>query len=177
MKKKSTLSEKTRHLTLTAMLTALSVAILYVGTLLDVLIISAAGIASVLVWIGKRELPRTYAVSLYVATAFLSLILLPNPQTGITYLFFGGLYPLLKQTFERRVRPLPLLLKLLYVNLAVLAVEAIGFFLLSIPFEGVWLLLALLLLANPTFLLYDLLLDRLLIWYEVRLRPRIARFL
>ena len=177
MKKKSTLSEKTKHLTLTAMLTALSVVILYLGTLLDVMIISAAGIASLFVWLAKRELPRAYAVSLYLATSFLSLFLLPNPEAGVTYLFFGGLYPLLKQTFERRARPLPLLLKLLYVNAAVLAVEAIGFFLLSIPFEGLWLLLALLVLANPTFLLYDLLLDRLLIWYEVRLRPRITRYL
>ena len=47
-----------------------------------------------------------------------------------------------------------------------------------VTFVGVFAkMLALLVLANPTFLLYDLLLDRLLVWYEVRLRPRIARYL
>lgn len=159
------------------MLSALSVVILYLGTLLDVLILTAAGIASLLVWLAKRELPRTFAVSLYVATSFLSLLLLPNPEAGVAYLLFGGLYPLLKNSLERHRRPLPLLLKLLYINLTVTAIEAISFFVLSIPFEGIWLLLSLYALANPTFLLYDLLLDRLLVWYEVRLRPRIARYL
>ena len=175
--KQNMLSQRTKHLTLSAMLTALSVVVLYLGTLLDVLTLTAAGIASLFVWFAKRELPRVFAVSVYVATSFLSLLLLPNPEAGVVYLFFGGLYPLLKNAMERHRRPLPLVLKLVYVNLTVLAVEAISFFLLSVPFEGWLLFAALFVIANPTFFLYDLLLDRLLIWYEVRLRPRIARFL
>lgn len=159
------------------MLAALSVTILYLGTLLDVLVLTAAGVASLLVWLAKREMPLPYAISLYVATSFLSLLLLPNPEAAVAYVLFGGLYPLLKNTLERHRRPLPLILKLLYINLIVTAMEVISFFLLSIPFEGIWLLLTLYVLANPTFLLYDILLDRLLVWYEVRLRPRIARYL
>ncbi len=175
--KQNMLSQRTKHLTLSAMLTALSVVVLYLGTLLDVLALTAAGIASLFVWFAKRELPCVFAVSVYVATSFLSLLLLPNPEAGVVYLFFGGLYPLLKNAMERHRRPLPLILKLVYVNLTVLAVEAISFFLLSVPFEGWLLFAALFVIATPTFFLYDLLLDRLLIWYEVRLRPRIARFL
>ena len=174
---KSRISQKTKRLTLTAMLAALSVALLYVGGLLDVMEITAVAVTSLFVLFALREMGLAYAFSLYAATALLSLLLLPKPSVGVLYVLFGGLYPLLKFPMERHRRPLPLLFKLLYLNAIITAVELLTVFVFTLPFEGWPLLLLLYALANPTFLLFDKLLDRLLILYEARLRPRIARYL
>ena len=176
MKRQNRINQRTRRLTLTAMLTALSVAIMYVGGLLDVLEISAVGITSLFMLFALREMGLGYAVALYTTTSFLAFLLV-RPSVGVLYVLFGGLYPLLKFPLERHRRPLPLLLKLLYLNVIITAVELLTVFVFAIPFEGWLLLLLLYALANPTFLLFDKLLDRLLILYEARLRPRIARYL
>lgn len=176
MKRQNRINQKTRRVTLTAMLAALSVALLYAGGLLDVLEISAVAATSLFVLFALREMGLLYALMLYAATSFLAFLLV-RPSLGVLYLLFGGLYPLLKFPLERHRRPLPLLFKLLYLNAIITAVELATVFLFSLPFEGWWLLLFLYALANPTFLLFDRLLDRLLILYEARLRPRIARYL
>lgn len=159
------------------MLCALSVAILYLGVLLDVLEISAVAIASLFMLFCLRELGRSQAFMLYAATTFLSVILLPRPEAGILYGLFGGLYPIIKFPMERHRRPLPLLFKLLYLNAVITAMELLTVYVFALPFEGLPILLLLYAIANPTFLLFDHLLDRLLVLYEVRIRPRIARFL
>ena len=177
MKKRTTVSGRTKSLTLTAMLCALSVAMLYIGVLLDVLEISAVAITSLFMLFCLRELGRSHAFMLYAATTFLSVVLLPRLEAGILYGLFGGLYPMIKCPMERHRRPLPLLLKLVYLNAVITAMELLTVYVLSLPFEGWPILLLLYAIANPTFLLFDRLLDRLLVLYEVRVRPRIARFL
>jgi hypothetical protein len=176
MRRQSRINQRTRRLTLTAMLAALSVALLYVGGLLDVMEISAVAATSLFVLFSLRETGLLYALSLYAATSFLAFLLV-RPSLGVLYLLFGGLYPLFKFPLERHRRPLPLLFKLLYLNVIITAVELLTVFVFALPFEGWLLLLFLYALANPTFLLFDKLLDRLLVLYEARLRPRIAQYL
>ncbi len=177
MKRESRISQKTRRLTLTAMLAALSVAFMYVGALLEVMEITTVAVTALFVLFALREMGLGYAFALYAATSVLSMLLVPRPSVGVLYILFGGLYPLLKFPMERHRRPLPLLFKLLYLNAIITAVELLTVFVFALPFEGWWLLLLLYALANPTFLLFDKLLDRLLVLYEARLRPRIARYL
>lgn len=176
MKRQSRINPKTKRVTLTAMLAALSVTFLYAGGILEVLEISAVAVTSLFVLFALREMGLLHALSLYAATSFLAFLLV-RPSLVLLYLLFGGLYPLLKFPFERHRRPLPLLFKLLYLNVIITAMELVTVFVFTLPFEGWWLLLFLYALANPTFLLFDRLLDRLLILYEARLRPRIARYL
>lgn len=176
-KKKLQIAGRTRRLTLTAMLCTLSVAVMYLCTLLDVLELTGVAIAAVFMLLTVRELGRAHSLMLYVATALLSLLLLPRPDAGVMYALFGGLYPLIKFPIERRRRSWPLLIKLLYINVIITAIELLTVYVFLLPFEGWGILLLLYAIANPTFFLFDHLLNRLLILYEARLRPRIARYL
>ncbi len=176
MKERNTRSS-TRRLTWLAMLCALSVAFMYLGNLLDVLEISAVAIASLFMLFCVHEMGYAAAWMLYAATAVLTLLLVPSKGVGGLYLLFGGLYPLIKFPLERIPRPWPIVLKLIYMAAVITAVECATVFLFLLPFEGWTLLVLLYVIALPTFVMYDILLSRLLVLYEVRIRPRIARFL
>ena len=176
-KKQSKRSRALRCLTLSAMLTALSVVVLYLGALLDVLSLSATALSSLFILFAVRELPLPYRLAVYFGTSLLALILLPTPESAVLYASLGGLYPLLKHPLERMRRPLPLILKLLYCNLLIAGSEIFCIFLLGMPPSSWYILLPLFLIGNPAFLLYDRMLDRLSVYYEARLRPRLARYL
>lgn len=159
------------------MLTALSVVVLYVGALLEVLSLTAVALSSVFLFFAVRELPLGCRLFIYFGTALLSALLLPTPESALLYALFGGLYPLVKLPLGRLRRPLPVLLKLLFFNAVVTLSEICSVFLFGLPPYAWYLLIALYAIANPAFFLYDRLLDRLLIYYEARLRPRLGRYL
>ena len=164
-------------LTLSAMLCALSIVILYLGTLLDVVTLTAVALASLLMMLAVRELSIGYRLMIYVGATLLAALLLPNPEAAILYAMLGGLYPLIKLPIERLRRPLPVVLKLVYTNLLITASELLSLFVFALTPSAWYILLPLYLIGNPTFLLYDKVLDRLLIYYEARLRPRLARYI
>ena len=114
---------------------------------------------------------------LYLAMTVLAALLLPSPEAAVLYALLGGLYPMIKFPIEHLRRPLPLLLKLLYVNLLITVSELLTVLVFLLPPSTWYVLLALYLIGNPALLLYDRVLDRLLIYYEVRLRPRLGRYL
>lgn len=162
---------------LAAVLSALGVVILLVGSLVQVLDISMAVIASLLVVFAVIELRGPYPYLVYAVTSVLAL-LLPMKSAAIVYLLFAGYYPIIKAAVEGHLsRTLAWVVKLLVFNLvlgvAVLLVVWLAF--AEIPPEWVkywWLLLVL----EPVFVLYDIALTRLITVYVLRLRQRL-RFL
>lgn len=169
--------QRTRRLTLSAMLTALGVLILYLGALLDVGSLAAAGIASLFMLLAVRECRGAYPYFIFAATTLLAFLLLPQKEGALLYLLFGGFYPIVKFPIERLRRPLPFIIKLLYVNLIITLTELAAVYLFYLPTLPWGYYVALYLLANPTFFLYDRLIDRILVLYEAKWRPRIARLL
>ncbi len=176
MKRQHDARRHLRRLTLSAMLMALSVVLLYLGALIDVLSLTAVALASLLMLFAVRELPLGFRLSIYFGTVILALLLLPTAEGGILYAMLGGLYPMLKFPMEHLHRPFPFLLKLLYCNAVLALSELCSVLLFGLPASTWHLLACLFLLANPAFFLYDRVLDRLLILYTVRLRPHLYRF-
>ncbi len=168
---------RVRRLTLAAMMTALSVTVLYLGALFDVMSLSAAGIASLFTLLTVRECRGAYPYFVYAATAILSFLLLPQKEAALLYVLLGGFYPIVKFPLEHLRRPFPLLLKLFYLNFVVTAVELLSIWLFYLPPMPLPYYLVLYLIANPAFFLYDRLLDKLLVLYEAKWRPRIANYL
>ena len=169
--------KRTKKLTLSAMLSALSVILLLLGSFIEIVDLSAAAVASFLFVFAFLELGAGYAVLLWAVASVLSLLLFP----GGASLFYAalGLYPLLKALLERLAPLLEWVLKMLVCN-AVLAVYIlVGRFVLMLPDEVLsgWLLWVFIPLANLTFILYDVAMSRLITHYSLRLRPRIAKFL
>ncbi len=133
------------------------------------------------------ECGKRFAVTLYVATAVLSLLITPDLEAKWLYICFFGYYPILKAGAETQSsRAVEWGIKVATFNVAVIIAYIVlcqfGFSLnefavngLSIPLP---MILCLFLLAgNIVFVLYDIALTRLLPLYFLRFRPALRRLL
>lgn len=165
----------TKYLTVSAMLVALGVILLGLGSLINTLDLTVAALASILCVWAVIEMGKTYAWMIWLVTSFLSLLLLPQKTPGCFYLFIG-LYPILKERLERLPRAVEWVLKIVIFH----AMIALCWLVLRIfvPEEAAlefgWLLLATYALALVAFLLYDYSLTKLISFYLQKLQKRIG---
>lgn len=166
---------RTKYLTVSAMLVALGVILLGLGSLINTLDLTVAALASILCVWAVIEMGKTYAWMIWLVTSFLSLLLLPQKTPGCFYLFIG-LYPILKERLERLPRAVEWVLKIVIFH----AMIALCWLVLRIfvPEEAAlefgWLLLATYALALVAFLLYDYALTKLISFYLQKLQKRIG---
>lgn len=166
----------TKRLTMCAMLAALGVVMLYLGSLVEILDISMAVIASLLCIIAVIEYGGGAPWMIYGVTAILSLILLPNKTPAALYALFFGFYPILKEKFEKKPRAVSWVLKEITFNISLILMGA----------ASIWLMLGenntlinpltvsiAVVLAEAVFVLYDIALTRLISFYLITLRKRL----
>ena len=169
--------KKTNELTLSAILTALGVILLLFGRLVPSLDIVAILFASMPIIFAMLELRRIWPYLIYFATSALAMMLFFS-FVSLEYLLFGGIYPIVKYYFEKLPRRIALIPKLVFFNLVAFGALSLGKVLfgteLAVSRE---LLIPLWLLANLTFLIYDLLMTHLILRYFTLIRPKIQRFL
>lgn len=175
-------SNRTKRIAVSGVLIALGVIILYVGSLIEVLNISMAAIASLICIIAVIEYGGLYPLMIFVATALLSMLLLPEKFTPTLYALLIGYYPILKELIERigkgRAMPRRLasvihyVIKLVFFNIALAAVVLVAVYILILPESAEWLQIVTFGLANLTFLVYDLALTRMISMYVFRVRQR-----
>lgn len=168
---------ETKKLTLGAVMTALGVAVLALGSLIEVLDLSTAVLASLFCVFAVIELGGFWPWAVWLATGILAVLLLPQKSPALFYALFAGYYPILKEKAER-LRRLPcLILKLAVFHAALVLIRACvrWFFPDSMEQYSVWLPLVLYGFALVCFLLYDFVLTRLITFYFVKLRKRIFR--
>ena len=158
-------------LTISALMASLCVVILSLGSLVESLDVSLAVLAGLLVMIVSAEFGDRAALSVFLAAGLISL-LLPMKSPGILFLSFGGWYPVAQKKIQMLKPFWARLVKTLLFNIVLIALETASAFVTGTR-EQIWLYGALLLLGNLFFYLYDLLLDRFLIWYFMKLRSRL----
>ncbi len=162
----------TRALTLSAALAALGVISLALGSLVEVLDLSMAVIASLFVTFAVIELGGSYPYLVYAVTAVLAMLLVPTKTAPLIYLCFAGYYPIVKEKLEAhlpRVFAWVLKLAVCLAALALAALLALKVFTVPVPDKRYyWLLLA----CVPVFVLYDVALTRLITAYMYRWRTR-----
>lgn len=163
-----------KKIVVAGVLAALSVIILYLGCAIEVLDLTMSAIVSLLVVVIVIEMGYKYAWLTYIATAILSILLLPQKSPAIFYACFMGFYPIIKSYLERINSALARwIIKLVVGNAAL----ALMFILMSLflpdEFEGGWLMLVTYLLGIIAFLMYDVALSKLITLYFVRIRDRI----
>ena len=165
-----------RALTLSAVLAALSVLLLFLGSLLDVTDLAAVIVASFFVTLTVIECRGAWPWLLYITVSVLSFLLLPGRFVSVEYALFGGIWPILKYWLERLPRLPSFLLKLLAGNALAFFAAWLGlkFFGLELP-DAIWLRVAAVLLWEAVFLLYDFLLTRLIVLWCVKYRSRFLR--
>ena len=161
------------------MLASLGVVILYVGSLVELLDISVACIASFIILFCVAELGYASSFAVYAIISVLSFIILPNKWVAAYFTFFFGLMPITKKIYEKTGKIISWILKLLTFNAELVAFyfifSALDFF-EETEFIGIMLIAALIML-NIVFVLVDILYGRFRAIYDVRFRHRIRKFL
>ena len=187
------ISQKTKKMTAGALLAAMGVAVLFVGSLFETLDLTMAAAASFLCVFAVIELGGAYPIMIYVITGLLSVILMPHKMSGWFYILFFGYYPIIKEKLERLSKPVAWLIKLAVLNGALWISVAVAYFLFLGPDQsktvmdafssifgdssiGTWVAGVMYVLVNVVFIVYDVALTRLITVYLVRLRHKI-RFL
>ena len=165
------------------MLVALGVIILYVGSLIEVLDISMAAIASLICVIVVIEYGGVYSWMVYAATAALAFLVLPEKFTPSLYATVVGYYPIIKEYVERigkksdkprkHFAVIHWCIKLAAFNVALVVFGLIAIYMLLIPVDGFWALLGVIALVNLTFIIYDVALTRMISMYFFRIRKRL----
>ncbi len=164
-------------MTVSAMLSALGVVFLSLGSVIEVLDLTAAVLASVLVVYAVIEMGKGYPWMIWLVTSLLGILLLPVKGPAVFYALFAGFYPIVKEKFERMRPWLGWVLKLVlfHICLVILLLLVRLFAPGELDFSAyAWLPWAFYPLCLLCFLLYDRALTRVVTFYLVRLRGRLG---
>lgn len=166
--------KRTRRLAISAILSALGVVILYLGAIVEVLDLSVAVIASFLCVLAVLEMGGVYPWLIYSVISILSLVLLPLKTAAVVFVVFAGYYPIVKAYYERLGAILSWIVKLVHFNLALTVLLLVSrLFLPDFSEMTPLLYVAVYVLGNLFFVLYDIALTRVISLYLRRLRDRL----
>ena len=163
------------------MASALGVVALYLGSFIEVLDISAAVLASVLCAVMVIEYGKGAPLSVFLVTALLSLLLLPNKFPALLYVVFFGYYPIIKEKIEKiRSRIAQWAVKLcIFAAATVLLFLLMNVFTVDVDMSecpgGIIIKAAFALLIALTLVIYDLALTKIITFYIIRLRNRFKK--
>ncbi len=169
------MKNKTLRLALCAVLSALGVVFIYFGSLLEVLDMSAAVIASVACIFASIEFGGAYPWLIYAVTGILSLILVPNPMSALMYILFFGFYPILRHSLDKKGRVFGWILKELVFNLSLAVLLLLWKFVFSTEAEPFVLDLIFIVLAEIVFPVYDVALGRISQMYMTKIRHKLKK--
>lgn len=175
--------KQTKKIAIASLCGSLGVIFLYLGVILNVLDMTAALLASMLVLFCVMELGYAYAFGVYAVISVLSLLLLPNPSPAWMFIALFGYIPITKFGFEKRMKKLAWIPKILLFNLSFAAVLFLGGEVLGFTTENQFgisplgIYIAFFILGNFLYLMCDILYGRLVRLYILRYRGRIKKYL
>ena len=161
--------KKIKKLTLAGILAASASAVLAVSSVVEVLDLSCAVFAGFAVVIAVVEIGGGYPFAVYAAAGALSALVLPAKAPAVFFICFFGFYPMLKARFERLHTVVAWSLKVSAFNVFLLAGVFLTRKFMFIPDPPV-LDVVVFLVGNAGFILYDILITRLITLYLVKLR-------
>lgn len=185
-------SGSTRRIAMCAVLCALAVVMLGLGAIIEVIDITAAAMASLVLLPILLCYGTKYAWLSYAVTGVLGVLLMPQSLGAWMFAGLTGFYPIVKQRLDRLPRVLSWAVKLLLLAAVLLLYLGIFYFIL-LGGEGslfdaflkgfgeeegtplvAW---AVIILSLFTYILFDLLIDRLLVLYYLRWQKRVERWM
>lgn len=168
--------KNTRRIAFSGIISAASVAIIYISTVTELFSFTGCMIAAFAILFMRTEYGVGAAASVYGAVTVLLWLILPDKEIAAIYTFIAGLYPLVKCRFDRlRSVVLRFACKLAAYNCVLAALYFAARAILMVEAEAPWLTVSVLVLANLVFILCDILADRLIILYNVKYRPILLR--
>ncbi len=163
---------------------ALSVTMMFLTAVIPTLTYALPAAAGVLLIIVVIDVDKKWAFGVYAAVSLLSLLVLPDKEAAVMYVFFFGHYPIVKAILESKHihRVVLWLLKLLLFNVSVAAAYLIIIYVFQLPLDdmeefGKWGIPLLLGLGNVVFVVYDVALSRLVTLYMLKWRKAFRKIL
>ena len=173
--------KKTKITALSGMLAALTVLFLFFGSVVQIFAYVAPLISGLIMIILINNVNKRSAWTVFVVSSLVAVFLLPAKECALTYVFFFGWYPMVKDSFDKiKIKILRIVVKFAVYNVAVVFSQLACIYVFGIPFDnvfGVWGIVILLLLANLLFALYDRLFVLLSFIYMKKYYSKVKRFL
>ncbi len=159
------MKNKTKNTAVCGLITALSVVLMMLTTLIPVFLYVLPIVTGLLVLFVADFADKKWGSGVFFSTAVLSLLLITDKEAALTYALFFGYYPLIKDTMEKLPKWIAWILKFVLFNVAAVGIGAISFFLFGVTGEeynefGKFTIPILLVMANVVFILYDICLTR-----------------
>lgn len=162
-------------------ITAVSLVLMIISGVTVSLEYAVPMITGTLLMILVVEFGKGFATVIYVAVSILSMLILGNKEPAIMYVMFFGYYPIIKSIFEKHLKRIPCwLIKYLIFNVAMITSYFVVTRVFMISFDdieafGKFALPLLLFAGNVLFLMYDILLTRLVSIYIYKWQKQIKR--
>lgn len=169
---------KTKKIALSAVLSAVGVIFLLLGSFVQTLNLSSAALAGLIIVIAVIEIRGKYPVLIYFSVSLISILILPNKLPAVFFIIFGGIYPIFKAQFERFHPVVSWVLKFSMFNVVLWFLIFFIRLLLSRELitlrENMYFLenfeIVVFLLANSAFLLYDIVMTKIINIYLIKVR-------
>ena len=155
---------------------ALSVVLMLMTAVIPFMSYALPLIAGALLILMVIEINKSWAFIVYAAVSLLAVFVVPDKEAAVFYVAFFGYYPIIKSTLEKHLpRVVEWIVKFAIFNFAVIAAYFFTVKVLGIPFDdigewGRYGMLVLLAVANVTFLVYDIMLTKLVTLYLYKFR-------
>lgn len=157
-------------------LTALSVVIMFLSVIFPFLELFVPTLSGSLLLVFIVERKYKWSILVYISVSLLSFMLISNKEAVLMYIFFFGYYLMFKMAIENKFKKsIRVLLKILLFNITMIASNCILIYVFNIPFKeietyGLYGVMALLLMGNIFFVVYDYALTTVIRIYNRRYR-------
>ncbi|MBQ3519556.1 MAG: hypothetical protein IKJ63_07360 [Clostridia bacterium] len=165
-------SYKTTICGVTASLALVLMLLTYINPFLTYTSPPFAGVLLILIMI---EVGQAWAFGTYTAISLLALFLLSDKEAAVMFILFFGYYPMLRSVFEKKIKlkAVRYILELLIYNVAIALSVIVCMYVFGVDYDdfgdfGKYSLLITAVLMNVIFVLYDFLVDKLILAYRLR---------
>lgn len=161
--------------------TALSVVMLFLGSIFWVLGYTMPLVASLVMIILLDSISQKSALLTFISTSIISFILLNDKECVLLYILFFGYYPLIRDKIND-IKPkfLSYLLKFITFNAAMVLTQVLCIYVFGIPFDdmlGKWGIVVFVLCLNLVFAVFDKLYTLLLKLYRIKLKKKVEKYI
>lgn len=163
---------KAKEITLSAVLTALTIIVLYLNLLLPISTLSILTLASLLIPIALIRGSMKSAIFVYIASSIIGFFILPI-NIIVLYILFFGIYGIVKFYIEKINKlPLEIFIKILFFNLMLFLSFFIfkAFIAIEITKLPIWMFF---IIAQFAFLVFDYALTLLISFYLQRIHTKL----
>lgn len=161
--------------------TALSVVMLFLGSIVWVLGYTMPLVASLIMIVLLESVSKKSALLTFVSTSVISFILLNDKECVLLYVLFFGYYPLIRDKLnDIKPKLLSYLLKFVSFNAAMILTQILCVYVFGIPFDdmlGKWGIVVFALCLNLVFIVFDKLYTLLLRLYRFKLKKKVEKYI